>query len=151
MCGRCAGHLVKSDGDVVCLVCGWRSYPTTRLYRLSPRDRAQRRARVRRVALEANARGACITCGADAVTTKFCQLHREMNNAAALARIQSRHDARLCLDCDLPALTRSHCRRHRDARNAARNAARKRTSSAPSQNAAGQRPPVSPTHPLRMA
>ena len=34
-------------------------YPTPRRLRLSPRDRAQRRARVARVALEASARGAC--------------------------------------------------------------------------------------------
>ena len=59
MCGRCLGHLVKSDEEIVCVVCGWRSYPIPRRLRLGPRDRAQRRARVRRVALEASARGAC--------------------------------------------------------------------------------------------
>ena len=71
MCGRCrAGHLVAGDGEVYCLSCGWRRYPPRRRFRLSPRDRAQRRARVRRVALEASERGACHTCGADAVTAK---------------------------------------------------------------------------------
>ena len=64
-------------------MCGWRMYPTPRRLRLSPRDRAQRRDRVRRVALEASERGACHTCGADAVTAKHCQRHRDLNNAAA--------------------------------------------------------------------
>ena len=106
MCGRCLGHLVKSDEEIVCVVCGWRSYPIPRRLRLGPRDRAQRRARVRRVALEASARGACHVCGADAVTAKHCRRHQDLNNAAARARLLTRRAARLCRNCELPAVSK---------------------------------------------
>ena len=121
MCARCHGRLLVAPDDpaLYCLVCGWRWYPPVRLSRLSERNRAQRRARVRRVALEASARGACHVCGADAVTSKHCQRHREMNNAAALARKQARQAAGLCRRCPWPAETRDFCGRHR-AMNAAR-------------------------------
>ena len=110
----------RGDGEVFCLSCGWRGYPTRRRYRLSPRDRAQRRARVRRVNLEASERGACFTCGADAVTAKHCQRHRDLNNAAARARIQTRRSAGLCRYCALPAVTRDYCDPHRRRHNAQR-------------------------------
>ena len=126
MCARCSGHVVAGDREVYCLSCGWRGYPTPRRHRLSPRDRAQRRVRVRRVALESSARGACHTCGADAVTAKHCQRHRDLNNAAARARIQSRRAARLCRNCELPAASRDYCASHRDRHNAQR-LARQRT------------------------
>ena len=105
MCGRCSGHLVKTGDEIVCVVCGWRSYPIPRRLRLGPRDRAQRRARVRRVALEASARGACHVCGADAVTAKHCRRHQDLNNAAARARLLARRAARLCRNCELPAVS----------------------------------------------
>ena len=120
VCGRCDGHLVKTDEEIVCVACGWRGYPTTHHHRLSPRYRAQRRVRVRRVALESSARGACHTCGADAVTAKHCAHHRELNNAAARARIQSRRADRLCRYCELPAVTRDYCDSHRRRHNAQR-------------------------------
>ena len=113
MCHRCAGHLVAGDREVYCLSCGWRGYQTRRLFRLSSRDRARRRARVRRVALEATQRGACFMCGDVAVTAKFCQRHRDMTNAAARARTQSRRAAGLCRDCELPAVTKDYCAGHR--------------------------------------
>ena len=118
------GTWSKSDEETVC---GWRRYPTPRRLRLGARDRAQRRARVRRVALEASARGACHVCGADAVTAKHCQRHRDLNNAAARARLQSRRAARLCRDCELPAVTRDYCGRHRAAHNAQRRGRRRRS------------------------
>ena len=120
MCHRCAGHLVKTDDEILCVVCGWRGYPTPRLYRLGPRDRAQRRARARRVALESSARGACHTCGDAAVTAKHCQLHREMNNAAARARLQVRRAAGLCRYCGRATVTRDYCEPHRRHHNAQR-------------------------------
>ena len=125
VCNRCAGHLVKRDAEVVCLVCGWRGYPSRRRHRLSPRDRAQRRVRVRRVALEAAAQGACHTCGAAAVTAKHCAHHRDLNNAAARARMQSRRAARICRYCELPAVTRDYCAGHRARHNAQRLARRR--------------------------
>ena len=89
---------------------------------LGSQDRAQRRARVRRVALEASARGACHVCGAAAVTAKHCPRHRDLNNAAALARKLARQAAGLCRRCPWPAETRDFCRRHREM-----DAARQRT------------------------
>ena len=121
MCARCHGRLLvapENDG-LYCLSCGWRFYPPARRLRLSGHDRAQRRVRVRRVAQVAASLGVCIVCGADAVTAKHCQRHREMNNAAALARKLARQAAGLCRRCPWPAETRDFCRRHREM-NAAR-------------------------------
>ena len=114
LCGRCHGKLFVGHDELVCLLCGWRCYPRVRRLRLSKRDRAQRRVRVRRVAQEAALLGVCIVCLDPAVTKKHCQHHREMNNAAALARQQARRDAGLCRRCNWPALTRDFCQRHRD-------------------------------------
>ena len=127
MCGRCSGHLVKTGDEIVCVVCGWRSYPIPRRLRLGPRDRAQRRARVRRVALEASARGACHVRGADAVTAKHCRRHQDLNNAAARARLLTRRAARLCRNCELPAVSLDYCAGHRAAHNTQRRARRRRT------------------------
>ena len=115
MCGRCHGRLFVAPDDpaLYCVACGWRFYPPARRLRLSGHDRAQRRVRVRRVSLEASARGACHVSGADAVTAKHCQRHREMNNAAALARKLARRAAGLCRRCPWPAVTRDFCHRHR--------------------------------------
>ena len=42
------GRLVKSDEEIVCVVCGWRSYPIPRRLRLGPRDRPTPRPRAPR-------------------------------------------------------------------------------------------------------
>ena len=74
------------------------------------------------VAETTSARGACHVCGAAAVTAKHCPRHRDLNNAAALARKLARQAAGLCRRCPWPAETRDFCRRHREM-----DAARQRT------------------------
>ena len=64
MCGRSSGHLVKADGEIVCVVCGWRSY----------RIQSPRATRL------------CRNCELPAVTRDYCAGHRAAHNAQRRAR-----------------------------------------------------------------
>ena len=129
-CRACDGHLVKTDEEIVCVACGWRGYPTTHHHRLSPRYRAQRRVLASAAWPSKHRRVARATRAAPPpLPRNTVQRHRELTNAAARARTQSRR-----ADSALPLLRaagrharllrQSHRRRHNAQRQSRQRAGR---------------------------